>query len=63
MKKTSYLGPIRIPDEQLMDFKTAMKAYGITRPEFARKCIDALIRHYKAGLGIAEPLVLRVKDS
>jgi hypothetical protein len=48
-KKNVPLGGIRISENTAKEYKKALKHYGVSRPDFARKCIDLLIERYQAG--------------
>jgi len=56
-KKETTLGPIRISEQSAKDYENALKHYGLSRANFARMCIDALIQSHQAGRDIELPVV------
>jgi hypothetical protein len=56
-KKSATLGPIRINECTAKEYYNALKHYNISRPEFSRMCIDALVQSHQAGREIELPVV------
>jgi len=56
-KKSATLGPIRVNECTVKEYYNALKHYNISRPEFSRMCIDALVQSHQAGREIELPVV------
>jgi len=55
-KKSATLGPIRVNECTIKEYYNALKHYNISRPEFHRMCIDALVQSHQAGREIELPV-------
>jgi hypothetical protein len=55
-KKTVSLGSLRIPEQAAEAYNKALAHFHLTRPVFARMCIDALIRQHRAGTQFELPV-------
>jgi hypothetical protein len=56
-KKSATLGPIRVNECTVKEYYNALEHYNISRPEFSRMCIEALIQSHQAGREIELPVV------
>ena len=56
-KKSATLGPIRVNECTVKEYYNALKHYNMSRPEFSRMCIDALVQSHQAGREIELPVV------